>query len=104
MPICVIGVTTDQTCIQRLGKRVTSRFSGKTIYLESKNIDNRNLTAFQTLLSLDTPHFPKKFVEDWNKNINNLSSDPTINQRIKYLGLNRFSEEEFRQILVCMSR
>lgn len=79
---------------------MTSRFSGKTIYLESENIDNRNRTSFQTLLSLDTCNFSKNIVKEWNENIDNLMSDPAVSQLFKYSSLQRFSEKEFRQILV----
>ncbi|XP_053119436.1 origin recognition complex subunit 4 isoform X2 [Hemicordylus capensis] len=79
-PIAVVGLTCRLDILELMEKRVKSRFSHRQIYLMNSFDFKIYLNICKEQLSLP-PEFPEKsFTEKWNKNIQSLLEDQTVQQ------------------------
>ncbi|KAL8183286.1 UNVERIFIED_CONTAM: origin recognition complex subunit 4, partial [Gekko kuhli] len=77
-PIAVIGLTCRLDILELLEKRVKSRFSHRQIYLINSFDFKKYINICKEQLSLP-PEFPEKnFAQKWNKNIQSLFEDQTV--------------------------
>ncbi|XP_043361039.1 origin recognition complex subunit 4 isoform X2 [Dermochelys coriacea] len=77
-PVTVIGLTCRQDILELLEKRVKSRFSHRQIYLLNSFDFKQYLKIFKEQLSLPTEFLYKPFTQKWNKNVQSLSEDRTV--------------------------
>uniref|UniRef100_A0A8C4YUG7 Origin recognition complex subunit 4 n=1 Tax=Gopherus evgoodei TaxID=1825980 RepID=A0A8C4YUG7_9SAUR len=77
-PVTVIGITCRQDILELLEKRVKSRFSHRQIYLMNPFDFKQYLRIFKEQLYLPAEFVYKPFVQKWNKNVQSLSEDRTV--------------------------
>ncbi|XP_050825261.1 origin recognition complex subunit 4 isoform X3 [Gopherus flavomarginatus] len=77
-PVTVIGITCRQDILELLEKRVKSRFSHRQIYLMNSFDFKQYLRIFKEQLYLPAEFVYKPFVQKWNKNVQSLSEDRTV--------------------------
>uniref|UniRef100_A0A8C8R901 Origin recognition complex subunit 4 n=1 Tax=Pelusios castaneus TaxID=367368 RepID=A0A8C8R901_9SAUR len=77
-PITVIGLTCRQDILELLEKRVKSRFSHRQIYLMNSFDFKQYLRIFKEQLYLPAELLDKPFTQIWNKNVQSLSEDKTV--------------------------
>ncbi|KAM7153577.1 origin recognition complex subunit 4 isoform 1-T2 [Macrochelys suwanniensis] len=77
-PVTVIGLTCRQDILELLEKRVKSRFSHRQIYLMNSFDFKHYLRIFKEQLYLPAEFLYKPFTQKWNKNVQSLSEDRTV--------------------------
>nr|XP_023963770.1 origin recognition complex subunit 4 isoform X2 [Chrysemys picta bellii] len=77
-PVTVIGLTCRQDILELLEKRVKSRFSHRQIYLMNSFDFKQYLRIFKEQLYLPAEFLYKPFIQKWNKNVQSLSEDRTV--------------------------
>ncbi|CAM4630821.1 origin recognition complex subunit 4 [Caretta caretta] len=77
-PVTVIGLTCRQDILELLEKRVKSRFSHRQIYLLNSFDFKQYLKIFKEQLYLPAEFLYKPFTQKWNKNVQSLSEDRTV--------------------------
>ncbi|XP_032647646.1 origin recognition complex subunit 4 isoform X2 [Chelonoidis abingdonii] len=77
-PVTVIGLTCRQDILELLEKRVKSRFSHRQIYLMNSFDFKQYLRIFKEQLYLPAEFLYKPFVQKWNRNVQSLSEDRTV--------------------------
>ncbi|XP_074823418.1 origin recognition complex subunit 4 isoform X2 [Natator depressus] len=77
-PVTVIGLTCRQDILELLEKRVKSRFSHRQIYLLNSFDFKQYLKIFKEQLYLPAEFLYKPFAQKWNKNVQSLSEDRTV--------------------------
>ncbi|XP_067405592.1 origin recognition complex subunit 4 isoform X1 [Emydura macquarii macquarii] len=77
-PVTVIGLTCRQDILELLEKRVKSRFSHRQIYLMNSFDFKQYLRIFKEQLYLPAEFLDKPFTQTWNKNVQSLSEDKTV--------------------------
>ncbi|CAM4534747.1 origin recognition complex subunit 4 [Lepidochelys kempii] len=77
-PVTVIGLTCRQDILELLEKRVKSRFSHRQIYLLNSFDFKQYLKIFKEQLYLPAEFPYKPFTQKWNKNVQSLSEDRTV--------------------------
>ncbi|KAG6933339.1 origin recognition complex subunit 4 [Chelydra serpentina] len=77
-PVTVIGLTCRQDILELLEKRVKSRFSHRQIYLMNSFDFKQYLRIFKEQLYLPAEFLYKPFTQKWNKNVQSLSEDRTV--------------------------
>ncbi|KYO18037.1 origin recognition complex subunit 4 [Alligator mississippiensis] len=77
-PVTIIGLTCRQDILELLEKRVKSRFSHRQIYLMNSFDFKQYLKIFKEQLSLPAEFPDKSFTQKWNKNVQHLSEDKTV--------------------------
>ncbi|XP_074858202.1 origin recognition complex subunit 4 isoform X2 [Carettochelys insculpta] len=77
-PVTVIGLTCRQDILELLEKRVKSRFSHRQIYLINSFDFKQYLKIFKEQLCLPAEFLDKSFTQKWNKNVQSLSEDKTV--------------------------
>ncbi|XP_063285472.1 origin recognition complex subunit 4 [Pelobates fuscus] len=84
-PVAVIGLTCRLDVMELLEKRVKSRFSHRQIHLLNSFSFSQYLEMFQNQLSLP-PDFPdSRFGAEWNKNIESLRGNKTVEEVLQKL-------------------
>ncbi|XP_014435294.2 origin recognition complex subunit 4 isoform X2 [Pelodiscus sinensis] len=77
-PVTIIGLTCRQDILELLEKRVKSRFSHRQIYLMNSFDFKQYLKIFKEQLYLPAEFSDKTFTQKWNKNVQSLSEDKTV--------------------------
>ncbi|XP_048341422.1 origin recognition complex subunit 4 [Sphaerodactylus townsendi] len=77
-PIVVIGLTCRLDVLELLEKRVKSRFSHRQIYLTSPFDFKKYASVCKEQLSLPSEFPEKNFAQKWNKNVQSLIEDRTV--------------------------
>ncbi|CAM5147162.1 unnamed protein product [Eretmochelys imbricata] len=77
-PVTVIGLTCRQDILELLEKRVKSRFSHRQIYLLNSFDFKQYLKIFKEQLYIPAEFLYKPFTQKWNKNVQSLSEDRTV--------------------------
>ncbi|XP_015264806.1 PREDICTED: origin recognition complex subunit 4 [Gekko japonicus] len=77
-PIAVIGLTCRLDILELLEKRVKSRFSHRQIYLINSFDFKKYITICKEQLSLPSEFPEKNFAQKWNKNVQSLFEDQTV--------------------------
>nr|XP_056717616.1 origin recognition complex subunit 4 [Euleptes europaea] len=77
-PIAVIGLTCRLDVLELLEKRVKSRFSHRQIYLMNSFDFKKYTNICKEQLSLPSEFPEKTFAQKWNKNVQSLFEDQTI--------------------------
>ncbi|XP_053326967.1 origin recognition complex subunit 4 [Spea bombifrons] len=79
-PVAVIGLTCRLDVMELLEKRVKSRFSHRQIHLLNSFKFSQYLELFQDQLSLPSDFPDTQFAESWNKNIESLLENKTVEE------------------------
>ncbi|KAM9123853.1 origin recognition complex subunit 4 [Pangshura tecta] len=82
-PVTVIGLTCRQDILELLEKRVKSRFSHRQIYLMNSFDFKQYLRIFKEQLYLPAEFPYKPFIQKWNKNVQSLSEDRTVQDMLQ---------------------
>ncbi|XP_029872915.1 origin recognition complex subunit 4 isoform X2 [Aquila chrysaetos chrysaetos] len=84
-PVTVIGLTCRQDILELLEKRVKSRFSHRQIYLTNSFDFKQYIRIFKEQLSLPAGFPDESFAQKWNKNVQHLSEDKTVQDMLQNL-------------------
>ncbi|NXJ91928.1 ORC4 protein, partial [Corythaixoides concolor] len=84
-PVTVIGLTCRQDILELLEKRVKSRFSHRQIYLMNSFDFKQYVRIFKEQLSLPAKFPDESFAQKWNKNVQHLSEDKTVQDVLQNL-------------------